>query len=86
MVQSSGDKAWTNSSCLLAQGAARVSLRLSIQMPEILASGNANKLTDGREQRASDLAWKQVNEFAQRHGCLPEVSDVIVGVEGPVLH
>ena len=81
MVQSSGDKAWTNSSCLLAQGAARVSLRSSIQAPKVLANRNASKLTDGREQRASDLAWKQVNEFAQRHGCLPEVSDVIVGVE-----
>ena len=47
----------------------------------IFAFTNTNKLTDGREQRASDLAWKHVNEFAKRHGCLPEVSNVIAGVE-----
>ena len=57
--------------------ASRVSLRSSIQAPKILANRNASKLTDGREQRASGLAWKHVNEFAQRHGCLPEASDVI---------
>ena len=55
--------------------------RFSIRASKVLANGNANKLTDGREQRASALAWKHVSEFAQRNGCLPEVSDVIAGLE-----
>lgn len=52
-----------------------------VQTLSIFAATKAKKLTDGREQRASDLAWKHVNELAQRHGCLPEVSEVIAGVE-----
>ena len=58
-----------------------VNLSRPTQNSSIFAFTNTKKLTDGRERRASDLAWKHVNEFAQHHSCLPEVSDVIAGVE-----